>query len=763
MTEQELFKRILKAVSFEYVINNLSTEMCKFLGAERITIYQKGLGDNEIVSRFKTGKDLVEIRVPLSTSSIAGYVALSQQPLFFKDVYIDKDLKKIHQDLSFDSSFDKKSGFRTKAMIVVPVKSNNVLLGVLQVLNKVDGEEFSSIEAKRALKLAKIFGEKFSKDLQATRTPYEFLVQQGLISQSELDQLEVKALKQRIHPSNLLIEEYKIQPEVIGKSLELFYQVPYQPFDSSIVPPAELLSKANTSYLHKQLCLPILGDEKEATIIIDDPSDYARILEIQKVLEIQKFIVRVSLPTDIHNFLSGGRDYDAGGDLSAILGEMKVEAEELENDLELDADEAEIDSNAAPVIKLVNRLIVDAFEVGASDIHIEPGKEKNPTIVRMRIDGVCREIEQIPYQYGPPVLSRIKIMARLDIAERRLPQDGKCKLKFGGKMVELRVATLPTINGESAVLRVLASAGALPIEKLNLSENNMNNLSELIKHPHGIFLVVGPTGSGKTTTLHAVLGHLNTPDKKIWTAEDPVEITQPGLQQVQVVPKIGFDFAAAMRSFLRADPDIILIGEMRDRETSHVGVEASLTGHLVLSTLHTNSAPETITRLLDLGLDPVNFADALLGVLAQRLMRTLCSSCKLPYHPDEDEIIRLKRMYGEKYFSELDLRKIKQHIVDSTDKEKLKGLDLESDKMILMKAEGCDRCDKTGYRGRTGIHELLVASPEMKAKISKGATITELRDQAVDEGMRLLSQDGVLKILMGLSDLHQLHRVVAED
>src|SRR5690606_20832476 len=234
----------------------------------------------------------------------------------------------------------------------------------------------------------------------------------------------------------------------------------------------------------------------------------------------------------------------------------------------------------------------------------------------------------------------------LDISERRLPQDGKCKLKIRGRVVELRVATVPTVQGEGAVLRILAAGSAMPLDKLNLSPANMENLLEITTHPHGLILVVGPTGSGKTTTLHAVLGHLNKPERKIWTAEDPVGITQRGLQQVQMMPKIGFTFATAMRAFLRADPDVILIGEMRDKEAASIGVEASLTGHLVLSTLHTNSAPETITRLLDLGLDPVNFSDALLGVLAQRLMRTLCGNCKESYEPEQRDIDHLIDQYG---------------------------------------------------------------------------------------------------------------------
>jgi type II secretory ATPase GspE/PulE/Tfp pilus assembly ATPase PilB-like protein len=269
-----------------------------------------------------------------------------------------------------------------------------------------------------------------------------------------------------------------------------------------------------------------------------------------------------------------------------------------------------------------------------------------------------------------------------------------------------------------------------------LSPRNMGMLKQMIKNPHGILLVVGPTGSGKTTTLHAVLGYLNTPDKKIWTAEDPVEITQPGLQQVQVVPKIGFTFANALRAFLRADPDIILIGEMRDKETAHAGIEASLTGHLVLSTLHTNSAPETITRLLDLGLDPVNFADACVGILAQRLIRTICPDCKETYNASDDDKAFIRRQYGESYIHELEI-------------------DFDAD-IELSRGSGCDTCGGTGYKGRTGVHELLGMSTELRGMVYKEASVPEMKAQAAKDGMRTLTQDAILKVLKGDTDIAQV-------
>ncbi|MFQ5561200.1 MAG: GspE/PulE family protein, partial [Nitrospinota bacterium] len=300
-------------------------------------------------------------------------------------------------------------------------------------------------------------------------------------------------------------------------------------------------------------------------------------------------------------------------------------------------------------------------------------------------------------------------------------------------------ATLPTFgNNEDAVLRILAASKPLPLDKLNLSEKNIALFSEIIQKPYGIFLVVGPTGSGKTTTLHSALGHINKPNKKIWTAEDPVEITQPGLRQVQIRSSIDLTFANALRAFLRADPDVIMIGEMRDRETVGMGVEASLTGHLVFSTLHTNSASETVIRLIDLGVDPFSFADALLGILAQRLVKTLCSNCKEKYTPSSREIEVFKKEVGPEFWGELER--------------------VLSQKQIC-RPKGCPKCHQTGFKGRTGLHEMLTVSEELRHCIQNKGTSDEIRKIAVAEGMRTLKQDGILKVLMGYTTIEKVRTV----
>lgn len=568
------------------------------------------------------------------------------------------------------------------------------------------------------------------------QSPYEGLVQHGLLTQDQLHRCLLRAADQGVDPILWLMDEQGLTAPQIGRVLAQFYRVPYQPYDPALSLATDRLAMVKLSYLRHVRCVPLQGLDDEIVLVLDDPANDRQVREIRQVLKLDRVTLRVSLPTEILRFLEGAQP---GGtpDIRALVDRLEDGAT-AEHFTDITATDPVLDENAAPIIQLVNQLITDAVGMGASDIHIEPGQERWPAQVRFRIDGLCRDILKIPASHVPAVLSRIKIMARLDIAERRKPQDGKFRLAVDRHPVDIRVVTLPTVNGETAVLRLLVNEGGLPLDQLSLSPDNLRILRELMNRPHGLFLVVGPTGSGKTTTLHALLGHLNTPERKIWTAEDPVEITQPGLQQVQVHPRIGFDFSAALRAFLRADPDVILIGEMRDGETAHTALQASLTGHLVLSTLHTNSAPETLIRLLDLGLDPLHCADSLLGILAQRLVRVLCPRCKRPAPAEPADVGQLVAILGE------------AHPV---------LMNGQQTTPLLYQAVGCSHCGGSGYRGRMGIHELLVGSPSMRALISARASVTAIRELALREGMHTLLQDGAAKLLQGHTDLRQLMRV----
>lgn len=405
-------------------------------------------------------------------------------------------------------------------------------------------------------------------------------------------------------------------------------------------------------------------------------------------------------------------------------------------------------AESAGMVRLVNQMISEARRLHASDIHIESNPGEALTAIRFRRDGDLEPYLWLPARLRAPLVSRIKIMARLDIAERRRPQDGKIDFaEFGGQPLELRVAVMPTHDGlEDVVLRLLESALPIPLSQLGLQARDRETIAGFSQRSFGMVLAVGPTGSGKTTTLHSMLAEVNTAEKKIWTAEDPIEITQPGLRQVQMNAKIGLTFASAMRSFLRADPDIIMIGEIRDAETARIAIEASLTGHLVLSTLHTNNASESVVRLLDLGMDPMNFADSLLGLVAQRLVRSLCTHCARPEPLDATAWTALLEEYREG--SELGLAQAQDRLLEAA------GLTSPGE-VRVRRAAGCEHCGGKGYKGRIGVYEILQNSRAIKQLIQNRARPSEIFDLAVREGMRSLRHDALEKVVQGLIDLKQ--------
>lgn len=404
---------------------------------------------------------------------------------------------------------------------------------------------------------------------------------------------------------------------------------------------------------------------------------------------------------------------------------------------------------ASAMAQLVQRMVEDARACGASDIHVESHSVEGPTNIRYRVDGDLRPYITVPAVLRAALVSRLKIMARLDISEHRRPQDGKINFaEHGGERLELRVAVLPTNNGlEDVVLRLLGMSDPLPLSALGLQKRDQETVHRLASHSWGLVLAAGPTGSGKTTTLHSMLMQLNTPERKIWTAEDPIEITQPGLNQVQMNPKIGLTFASALRSFLRADPDVIMIGEMRDLETATIAVEASLTGHLVLSTLHTNTAADSVLRLLELGLDPLNFADSLLGVVAQRLVRALCGHCAQWRELGADEVEALVDEYigpGGK----LPRDEARQRLLACAGEGAAPGGTLR-----VRVACGCPVCDGKGYKGRMGIYEIMEVSPRVRELIQLRARSAEIHAEAVAGGMRSLRHDALEKLVQGRIDL----------
>ena len=737
-----LIDRIHAAKSLDSIFIEIQGEMLAFFGAERMTLYAVDHDKKEIYSKFLALDAVKEIRVPISAKSVAGFVALTRQTVNVADAYDAAELRRLSPQLHFDGSFDKRTGFRTAQILCMPVLHEGKVLGVVQILNKKRGTRFSKDDELSVTRLAKTLGIAFNTQAQlgAQRrgTKFDYLIAQGLLSQDEVNQAIGVARQRNIDVETVLVEQFKVPKAELGASLSQYFRVPFVEFDGRIIPPPDLMKDLKLEFLKRNLWLPIRREDNAIVVLIDNPQDLQRVDAIYQLLRGQQIQLAVGLRKDISMFLTMAGDEvhsrDSIGNIISDLGnEASVEREETAG--------TDIDENDSAVIRLANQIIIDACKARASDIHVEPYGAQHDTMIRLRIDGQCREYQRIPGVYRRALAARLKIMAQLDIAERRKPQDGKIKFRVSdGRDIELRVATLPTQGGnEDVVMRVLTATEPIALDKLGMTERNHHEIRAAAEKPYGLVLVVGPTGSGKTTTLHSVLAHINRPERKIWTAEDPVEITQYGLRQVQVQPKIGFTFAAAMRSFLRADPDVIMVGEMRDEETAAIGIEASLTGHLVFSTLHTNSAVETVVRLLDMGLDPFNFADALLTVVAQRLVRRICVECREEYHPEPGEFDELVHAYGVEDFQKL-------------------GVTYDDD-LVLYRGKGCGACDNSGYRGRAGIHELLVATESMKKLIQSRARVAEMRKVARDEGMTTLVQDGVLKVLDGLTDLKQVKAV----
>ncbi|MEO5954685.1 MAG: GspE/PulE family protein [Nitrospiraceae bacterium] len=752
VTFAENIKRIADQIhaasDLDHILLDLHKDILSLFDAEDLTIYAFDSDKKEIFSKVPHIDSVEEIRIPITEQSLPGFCAKYLRPVNIADAYNMAELQGVHPSLLHDTSYDKRTGFKTKQVLTYPiVAENKYLMGVLQLLNKKSGARFTRKDEESVAEIAKALGIAFFNLRKVSKnnpTKFDLLVTNNRITQNELDNAIAESRKGVSDFESILIEKYKVPKLEIGKSLAQFHKCPYIEYSDRTIVDLELLKNLNVDYLRKNHWMPLKRDRTAIEILTDDPGDLDRVADIKRTFPGLNIRFAISLRRDIAQFLSSATGQgDTGStrkldeNVSDILGELVSEAQEAATE---DAGGG-LDENDNAIVRLANQIIADAYRQGASDIHVEPYGEKRETLVRFRVDGDCFEYMKIPQSYRRAIVSRLKIMASLDIAERRKPQDGKIKFKLSeSKEIELRVATIPTAGyNEDVVMRLLAASEPLPLDKMGFSDRNLAAIKEIAAKPYGIILCVGPTGSGKTTTLHSVLGFINTPAIKIWTAEDPVEITQYGLRQVQVQPKIDFTFANAMRAFLRADPDVIMVGEMRDKETAEIGIEASLTGHLVMSTLHTNSAVETVTRLLDMGCDSFSFADAMLGVLAQRLTRRICKDCKEQYVGTAVEYEEIRQGYGPENWDKLGIPQ------DNT--------------FRLARGKGCETCNRTGFKGRVALHELLLGSDRIKRMIQSKAKTEEMVHAAIEDGMTTLMQDGVQKTLLGHTTFKEVKAV----
>ena len=762
---QQVTTRIHETENLEQIMLEASQDICKLFNADRLTLYAVNEDQSAIVSKVKTGLNSSrDLKLPITPQSIAGYVAFSRRLLNLPDVYDDDALKQIHPALTFLKEVDKRSGYRTRQMLVAPILEGKTLYGVLQVINNKNDQPFGELEVEGVSQLCKTLGTAIRQRIQKAEasarrmaTKYDGLVADGVMSAQELEHCLQQARVEGKSVEQVLITQYQVRPAQIGPSLAKFFGVPYEPFSAGRIRSEMLHGPLKREFIEQQGWIPLEESPEGLVIMCVDPEAALSSRVVPQVFpRIIRFSYRVTTQTEFADTLGQIFGLEAaGGSIDELLADMDGGAiDDGSNDDSLESAAADNE-----LVKFVNKVIIDAYKQGVSDIHIEPMPGKLKTGIRFRIDGTLQPYIEVPAHFRQAMVTRLKIMCDLDISERRRPQDGKIKFKkYGPLDIELRVATIPSAGGvEDVVMRILAAGEPIPMDKLGLTPHNMERVIRTVEKPYGLFYVCGPTGSGKTTTLHSILKHLNTPDTKIWTAEDPVEITQKGLRQVQINRKAGIDFALIMRAFLRADPDIIMVGESRDKETVAMGIEASLTGHLVFSTLHTNSAPESIPRLLDMGMDPFNFADALLGILAQRLAKKLCD-CKEAYVPDFDEL----RLFAAEYSDEL--RHSQAWAAD---------YEGETDKLIaswhrqydqdgqlrFYRHVGCDKCHNTGYKGRIGLHELLIADDGIKKLIQERARVAEIFAAAVEGGMRTLKMDGMEKIMMGLTDIKMVRSV----
>lgn len=758
---QAVTNKIHATNNVDEIMLELSQDITNLFNADRLTIYAVSEDKASIVSKLKTGlNSFKDLKLPITDQSIAGHVALSRKIINLADVYDEAERKSHHPGLRFLQEIDKRTGYRTKQVLVSPITTTSgELLGVVQIINNRAGLSFSAVIEEGIKGLCETLAIAFSqrnKPTQAVKSKYDQLVADAVLSVQELDLAIRSARRKNLDIEEILISEFQVKVSAIGAALAKFFGVPYETYKADRIKPMDLLKNLKREYIEQNQWMPIEDSSNGIVVLTMDTEQVKNSRIVNNVFPRSKLAYRVTTVREFKQnldlFFGAQPDTDMSsvGDLLSSMAEDGEEVSDTSEDVFAAADNE--------LVKLVNKIIVDAYQQGASDIHVEPAPGKEKTLVRFRKDGALTKYIEVPASYRNAMAARIKIMCDLDISERRKPQDGKIKFKkFGPLDIELRVATIPSVSGEDIVMRILAAGEPIPLESLGVLPGNLERLKTAISKPYGLFFVCGPTGSGKTTTLHSVLKYLNTVDTKIWTAEDPVEITQKGLRQVQINKKAGLDFSTIMRAFLRADPDIIMVGEMRDAETTRIGIEASLTGHLVFATLHTNSAPESIIRLLDMGMDPFNFSDALLGILAQRLAKRLCK-CKEAYVAGEDEMQLFLKEYCAELVNTSSFKKDPQAGYDAVYQELLKNY-AKDGKFTLYRPKGCPTCNDSGYKGRVGLHELMIGTDQVKKLIQEHARVADLLASVLEDGMLTLKMDGMQKVLQGLTDMHIVRSV----
>jgi type II secretory ATPase GspE/PulE/Tfp pilus assembly ATPase PilB-like protein len=719
----------LKTAALEDLYHRIPAEMARLLGAGGIRFFLSDPLTDELYTRTPDGKRVRETRVALDPSTVVGYAAMTRKT-------------------SFAWKRDPTLGVK-RYVVAVPVIVSGDLAGVMELTHGTTDAVVDEDRLKLFNELVLLAGKRLQEilALSVRATPYDYLIESGLVTREGLRKAREQAAKENRSLEHVLLTRGGIDKVALGRSLAEHFEVPFSPSPADRPVSPDLVRRFSPEFLRAHAVLPLGWKGDQVEVIVVNPRNLTLIDDLARQLGTDRLSLIVAVREDILAALdklvlpaAGAPPPDRAAKAVEDAEWEPLALEESGFDLAQNQSQA-IDSKT---IRLVNDAIQAAVDRGASDIHLE----STPTgglYIRFRVDGICHDYLQVQEACARPVVSRLKIMAQLNIAEHRLPQDGKIRLKDKqGRKTDLRVAIMPTHGGyEDVVLRLLPEYQVLKLDEIGMETENLQRFRKVIEQPHGIVLCVGPTGSGKTTTLHAALAHVKGPSVKVWTAEDPIEITQDGIRQVQMHAQIGLTFDRALRAFLRCDPDVVMIGEIRDRETADAAVEASLTGHLVLSTLHTNSAPETVTRLLEMGLDPFTFGTSLLGVLAQRLVRRICDRCTESSVPSSDEFQELRTQFG--------------------DNGRFDALKVDRRRVMLSRGKGCEACFDTGYRGRVGIHEFLVVTPPVRRLIQQKAQADAIGKTAREAGMLTLKQDGIRKVLQGKTDLKEVMSITLEE
>jgi len=833
---QNITNRINTADTLREIVLEIKEDIRKLFNIHLLTLYLIDKGKKEIFTLQSDGAKTKEIRFPIDYSTFAGYVAQRNRLLHIADAYHEREIRKINDALSFDTTVDKNTGVTTGQIIASPIQHDGIIVGVMEIMNKKDGE---TIDEYRQIFLdeiggclAKAFFHKldFSQSNQKYSSKMDKLIRDGVITSEQIDKAQKEAFETKADLAIILMDRYKISKSDIGAALAEHFSCPFTTYSDDMPVMHTLLAGVEKSSLVNMMWFPLKVVKGKILVLIDDPSDYSKKREIERIMETNSIQYIVALAVDILKLIDRAYseleakatsniknepmssvkpflldeiasprpqidDRIANSDTKiapesmiipkpeprdtpqpeVVLQNVVVSSQEnkhadtpeypLQNMSESEGQPQEAMTIAAetdfprnihqmneipektdvvmpkpesPGSSLLTHIVCDACSRHASDIHFEPDPTNKNVSLRIRIDGQCLKHRILTDSEYEKVLMEIKILANLDVKNQAIIQNGKLKVKRpSGEDISLRVTFIPTQAGmEDTVIHISAKAKKIPLELLGLSENNYDDLINILQQPRGMIIIVGPAGAGITTTIHACLDNINTPQKKIWTAEEPIEIIQNGLRQVPIDPQKGFDFPGVLRSFINADPDVIMVSQINDLETAGLCMEASLKGRLVLSTIRAESIIDTIERCLETGINHLLFADAMLSIVEQRLIKVLCPKCKEKYYPSREEYEELAELYGKEAFDKLNIP--------------------YSDHLSFFRPRGCDDCGQTGYRGRMCVSAIFIFTPQIKRMIRRKENSESIYQTAIAGGMTTLLQDGISKVFQGFSDQRQV-------